>query len=535
MKMELPLSSEGIDRASEEVQAFLEKTGMSQREVLAGRLSLENVLLAWSHHYGENVHAEIRMGKLHGKPGLRIVVPGERFDPRDMDMGNKKYAPFARSTMEASGFIPAYDHRFGYNIVTFTRPRPPLSSLAQIGIATLLGVAVALLGNILLGHEGCTYALDTFVNPLFNVYMAMLSGLAGPLIFFTVAWGICGIGDVATIGRSGKLLVGSYFRDNALSTVLACLVCIPFFALPEGSAQGGGDFVRDIVKMLIDLLPTNVIKAFGDGNTSQIIILSTFVGIAALILGNSSKALRKGIEELNSLLQFLMEQLCRFIPVFIFLMVLSQFWSGTIASVLNMWIPILLVVALVSVFFVARTVYTSVRFRIPMTKLFGVMRPAMILGLTTSSTCAALGKMAWGCTDKLGVDEDQTSFGIPLGMVLCKSDASIMLVVLMMHSMQTCGLGADITWYVSMATMCFLYSMVTPPVPGGMIVVIGLLFGKLGIPNEALAMATAFSIIIDYVLTAIKTGNIMLGIFDTACKLGNVDRAKLGDTHNSTP
>ena len=109
-----------------------------------------------------------------------------------------------------------------------------------------------------------------------------------------------------------------------------------------------------------------------------------------------------------------------------------------------------------------------------------------------------------------------------------------MLVVLMMHSMQTCGLGADITWYVSMATMCFLYSMVTPPVPGGMIVVIGLLFGKLGIPNEALAMATAFSIIIDYVLTAIKTGNIMLGIFDTACKLGNVDRAKLGNTHNST-
>ena len=34
--------------------------------------------------------------------------------------------------------------------------------------------------------------------------------------------------------------------------------------------------------------------------------------------------------------------------------------------------------------------------------------------------------------------------------------------------------------------------------------------------------------------TAIKTGNIMLGIFDRACKLGNVDRAKLGDTHNST-
>ena len=122
--------------------------------------------------------------------------------------------------------------------------------------------------------------------------------------------------------------------------------------------------------------------------------------------------------------------------------------------------------------------------------------------------------------------EDQTSFGIPLGMMLAKPPTIIMLVVLMLHCMQTYNLGADLTWYVRMALMCFLYSMVAPPVPGGMIVCIGLLFGKLGIPNEAIALATAFSIIIDYIVTAFKTGNIMLGVFDMSCILGSVDRSK---------
>ena len=134
--------------------------------------------------------------------------------------------------------------------------------------------------------------------------------------------------------------------------------------------------------------------------------------------------------------------------------------------------------------------------------------------------------MVSGCTDELGVDEEQTSFGIPLGMILCQVPSITILVVLMMHCMKAYGLGADIAWYVTMALICFLYSMVAPPVPGGMIVCIGLIFGKLGIPAEALALATAFDIPIDYVVTCFRTGNIMLGVFDTACALSNVDRSK---------
>ena len=530
LKMQLPLSAEGIDRVCEQAQGFLAKTGMTEREALAGRLSIENVLVMWNHHYGDDTPVTVRMGNMLGKPGILVAVRGERFDPRTKTTTATKYAPIARRMMEESGFVPAYAYRGGHNIITLTRPRPPMSSLTQILIAFVLGLVVALAGNALIPEAGRTYALEKLITPLFDLFLGMLSGLAGPLIFFTVAWGVCGIGDVAILGRSGKSLVGRFLRDNVLATVFACLACILFFALPAQGGQGEGDFFGDVVKMIIDLIPTNIVKAFADGNTSQIIILSIFVGIAALVLGESCEWLRKGIQELSSLMQFLMEQLCRLIPAFIFIMVLSQVWSGTFSSLFSMWVPLLLAVVLIVAFFAARAVYTSVRFHVPLTKLLSSMRPSVTLGLTTASSCAALGSMVTGCTEELGIDEEQTSLGIPLGMILCQPPTIIMLVVLVMHCMQTHGLGADVTWYVRMALMCFLYSMVSPPVPGGMLVCIGLLFGRLGIPAEALAMATAFNIITDYVLTGFRVGHIMLDVFDTASVLGNVDRSKLGRT-----
>ena len=318
LKMELPLGAEGIDQICERTQEYLAKTGMSQREALAGLLSIENVLVMWNQHYGDDTPVKVRMGNMLGKPGVLIAVRGERYDPRTIDATAVQYSPIARRMLEESGFIPAYTYRGGHNIITLTRPRPPMSSLTQILIAFVLGLVVALAGNVLLPEAGRTYALEKLITPLFDLFLGMLSGLAGPLIFFTVAWGVCGIGDVAILGRSGKSLVGRFLRDNGLATAFACLVCIPFFALPAQGTQGEGDFFGDVVKMIIDLIPTNIVAAFADGNTSQIIILSIFVGVAALVLGESCEWLHKGIQELSSLMQFLMEQLCRLIPAFIF-------------------------------------------------------------------------------------------------------------------------------------------------------------------------------------------------------------------------
>lgn len=529
MKTELRLNPEEIDRASDMVGSFLSNTGATENENMAGRLVFENSLIFLWEQFGEDIPVTISIGKRLGRPCLTASVRGPRFDPLTIAQNfDQEEVLMGRSLLQASGLKPSYAYRGGLNILSLTRPRPPMSSLFQILIGFVLGLVVALLGNVLLSDAGRTYALDTLVMPFFNVYLAMLGGLAGPLVFLSVAWGVCGISDVASLGRNGKSLVGRYMRDNLIATVAVVLICIPIFSLPTQGAAGSGNLLGDLIELIIGVLPTNVVAPFVEGNTTQIILLGAIIGIAILLLGSTCDGVRKVIGELNDLILFLMEQLCRLIPAFIFLMVVSQIWQGTFAALLDSWYPLLLFVVISVVFYFVRIIYTSVRFRVSLPKLLSIARPSMTLGLTTASSCAALGSMFKAC-DEMGVSDEQSSFGIPMGIILCQATTIVMLVILMMYCMQSYGLGADISWYIRLGLICFLYSIVAPPVPGGMLVCFGLMFGSLGIPTSALGLVTALSIIMDYILTCFRVGLILDTVFDAGCTLGTVDRSKLKD------
>ena len=91
------------------------------------------------------------------------------------------------------------------------------------------------------------------------------------------------------------------------------------------------------------------------------------------------------------------------------------------------------------------------------------------------------------------------------------------------------GVGADVSWYVHLAIVCMLYSMVIPPVPGGMVACLGLIVAEMGIPVQALGVLTALDIIIDYATTAADTTINVLNVLGAAHGLGDVDRAKLKD------
>lgn len=61
MKTELLLDGKGIDIACEEAADFLAGTGMSKREMIAGRLSFENVLLNYA-DYQRVLAGEVTVG-----------------------------------------------------------------------------------------------------------------------------------------------------------------------------------------------------------------------------------------------------------------------------------------------------------------------------------------------------------------------------------------------------------------------------------------------------------------------------------------
>ena len=517
---ETTLDSMAIDELSEQLAEFLTEAELDRRSALSCRLAFESCLIKLHEHLGEAATTVV-VGKRLGRPRFEVRVRGEKLDPREAS----GMTDWERSLLETSGLQPAYAYRGGYNIVAISLPFPELGSTFISFLALVLGFVLSFAGRYL-PDPVREMLLAELIDPLVDVFVAILAGIAGPLVFFSVAWGICGIGDMASLSRSGRSYIARFMGANAVSMLLA--LSLAGILMPS---QGGGEAesaLATTVNLLLGLLPTNLIQPFSEGNTLQIIVLAVVVGVSALALGATAEGVRNALNSLNNLMQFLMEQFCRLLPGFIVIMMVSQAWSGSASALLSSWKPIFLAVFCILVTLAGVIVLTCLRYHLSLVKVFVELVPIGFLAFTTASPSACFGTMLTACEDDYGVDDDQASFGVPLGMVLCKPASPILLVVVVMYCVQTYGGGGSgIMWFVQVGLTCLLYAAAVPPVPGGMLACYGMIFASLGVPVQAIGVATALDLLLDNPVACTNVLSLILHVFSVADKLNMVDEKKL--------
>lgn len=516
------LDLEGIDSASEAVEAFLAKSKLDRRSQLSARLTFENALLNLRDTFGDGYPAELAVGNRLGKPRLVVKVRGRRFDPRILGDEND----WAHSLMEAAGLRPSYAYNGGFNIISISCPRPPMGSTLKATIAIALGLLLSRAG-FLLPDATRESILTGLIQPLFDTYVKMLAGVAGPMVFLSVACGITGIGDMVALGRSGKTIMGRHLAINLVAVLVAFAVGIPVFHLAHGANAGEGGALYTITNLILGMVPTNFVEPVVENNTLQLAVLSIAVSIAALALGDLTEQVRKILQELNMLVQFLMEQLCRLLPAFIVVMMISQSWSGTMGALLSSWLPVLLFVGTILAFLAVLLLIASIRCKVPVMRLVKAVFPAATIAFVTASSSAAFGSMLSVCQDDLGINEEQSSFGVPLGMVLCKPIATIQLAIVLLYSAQAFGVQADAIWYLRLGISCLLYAIAIPPVPGGTLACYGIMLASLGIPLDAVAVVTALDLLLDNFCMGGNVSTVILEILLAANSLGAVDHERL--------
>lgn len=518
----IALDLEGIDHASEAVETFLASSKLDRRSQLSARLTFETALLNLRDTFGDGYPAELLVGSRLGKPRLVVKVRGRRFDPRELGDENG----WEHSLMEAAGLRPSYAYNGGHNIIAISCPRPPMGSTLKAIIAIALGLLLSRTG-FLLPDATRESILTGLIQPLFDTYVKMLAGVAGPMVFLSVACGITGIGDMVALGRSGKTIMGRHLAINFVAIFVAFAIGIPVFHLAYGANVGEGGALATITNLILGMVPTNFVEPVVENNTLQLAVLSIAVSIAALALGDLTEQVRKILQEINMLVQFLMEQLCRLLPAFIVVMMIMQSWSGTIGALLSTWLPVLLFVGTILLFLVAQLLVTSVKCKVPFMRLVRAIFPAAAIAFVTASSSAAFGPMLSVCQDDLGINEEQSSFGVPLGMVLCKPIATIQLAIVLLYAAQAFGVQADFFWYVRLGISCLLYAIAIPPVPGGTLACYGIMLASLGIPLDAVAVVTALDLLLDNFCMGGNVSTVVLEILLAANSLGAVDHERL--------
>jgi aerobic C4-dicarboxylate transport protein len=171
-------------------------------------------------------------------------------------------------------------------------------------VQVLAGILAGVLLGILQPETGIA------MRPLGDGFIKLVRMLIAPIIFTTIVVGIARMGELKEVGRIG-LRAFVYFEVLSTTALVIGLVVVNVVrpgaglhvtpspadvqaAAGYGSASGqsGGT-----VAFLLNVIPTTFFDAFTRGDILQVLLISTLVGVALLILAERTSALVTVIDQ----------------------------------------------------------------------------------------------------------------------------------------------------------------------------------------------------------------------------------------------
>ncbi len=517
------LNPESIDIISEQVCSVGKSINMSSRDITALRLTVEEALIKWNKHLDENAEIEIISGNKMFRPYILLRC-------RD----TKSFNPFVGNTadeltdsiLKIISCTPDFYYSRGCNCISIRLQKPGMNPFLRFVLIILFGLLIGISGKLLLSASVISSLNAEIIEPFYSKFLDMIRCVAGPLIFFSVAWGIYGVGDVTTLTRFGSRMMLRYLRNVFICSAIT--VCaFPLFNLTFSDTSFDRSIFSQIIKLLLDIIPASIVEPFADGNTLQIIFLSIFVGIALVYLGKRSSSVAKAVGETSYIVNFIMELINKLVPAFIVLVIVKIIWSSGYSQIGHIWKLFLCVVAAELLCCLVLTLICSIRYRVRPVMIFGKLYDVFFVALSTASSAASFSYLVKSCTDEFGIDESIVRFGVPLGIVMNKLASAINGVLVVLYFAGTNNIDCSISWIIMTVILCSIVAVAIPPVPGGGVIGYSILFSQMGLPESCLGIALTLEMFTEFVITAANVYSIPFALHGVASRFSMVDSEKL--------
>jgi len=207
----------------------------------------------------------------------------------------------------------------------------------------------------------------------------------------------------------------------------------------------------------------------------------------------------------------------------VFAMVLKQIWNEDIQILLSIWKPLLLIISFIGVLALIFWLASSIRLKCSPIKLMKRVLPPFLVALTTASSLSAMSFGMETCDSGLGVKKSFVSFMYPLGTLFYRPATIVYYMVLVCSLAEIYHVEISLPWILMASFLVILVSAALPPIQGAGILGHTILLLSLGIPEEAIVLATAVELIVDFFDTSF---NVMLQVFHLTCeavRLGQLD------------
>jgi proton glutamate symport protein len=132
------------------------------------------------------------------------------------------------------------------------------------------------------------------------------------------------------------------------------------------------------------------------------------------------------------------------------------------------------------------------------------MRPAMLLGFSTSSSSATLPVTMDRVKNHVGVDDEVASFVLPIGATINMDGTSLYQAVAAVFIAQALGMDLSIAQQLTIVLTATLASIGTAGVPGAGIIMLVIVLQAIQVPVEGIALILGVDRILDMFRTTIN-------------------------------
>lgn len=387
-----------------------------------------------------------------------------------------------------------------------------MSDTKKILLGLILGVAV---GLGLAGLPDNVYEIaNTYVlSPVGTVFLNLIKMLVVPIVFFSIILGVMGLGDPKELGRVGTKSILFFLTTTAIAIVLAIGVAQIIKPGERGDFPTTGleyestatEESSNIVQTFVNMIPTNPIQAFAEGNMLQIIVFAAFIGFALIALGDKAKTWRQFVKQGDRIMMYLIGLVMKLAPYGAFALIASAIGGIGFAAVQAMaWymIAVVFTLALHSVLIYGGAV-----------ALLGKMNPvfffknfyeAMTFAFSTSSSNATLPVSMDIAQRKLGVPRSISSFVQPLGATVNMDGTAIMQGVATIFIAQVFSSELTIAQLATVVITAVLASIGTAGVPGVGLVMLALVLQSVNLPVEGIALIIGVDRVLDMLRTSVN-------------------------------
>jgi len=390
----------------------------------------------------------------------------------------------------------------------------------KILIGMLLGV---IFGLVAAGIGWNQFVID-WIKPFGTIFINLLKLIAIPLIIASLIKGVSDLKDISTLSKMGGRTVLIYMLTTIASVCLGLLIVNiiqPGSSVTEATRSdllsGYGDAASTKIEMalsqkdqgplqaLVDLVPDNIFEAASSNtNMLQVIFFVIFFGIGMILIApEKAKPLKDFIDGLNEVVLKMIDIIMLFAPYGVFallasLVVESPSWSLFQAL---LWYSLCVLLGLGILILVVYPTLAKTFAGFSYRDFFSGIGPAQLVAFSTSSSAATLPVTMERVHEHMGVEEEVSSFVLPVGATVNMDGTSLYQGVAAVFIAQAFGIDLSFTDQLSIVLTATLASIGSAAVPSAGMIMLVIVLGAIGVPEAGLALIFAVDRPLDMVRT----------------------------------